>query len=78
MTGENDQTQARTLNTRDAVTGEELEIVYHPETGVILINCDVVTRAPALETEEGITVFHRSPDNRLFTVGQDSLSTLHL
>jgi len=68
----------KTVTTKDLMNGEELEIVYHPETGVVQVNGDTVTRSPALEDKEGETVFHRSSDNRIYTVDTESLTGLHL
>ena len=72
-----DEERSKTINTRDLMNGEELEVTYFPDTGVVKINGDTVVRSTPLETDEDQTVFHRSPDNRLFTISKEDLGRLH-
>lgn len=67
----------RTIRATDPETGEELEVVYDPSTGLYEINGDDVIRAEPLETRPDATVFQRPADKKLFTVFHSDLHQLH-
>jgi hypothetical protein len=67
----------RTVHTYDIEGGEMLVIDYFPPADVFTINGISVTRAQTHEDMDGLTVFVRHPDKKLFTVVTSSLAKLN-
>jgi len=70
--------QQRTVYTDDLETGEMILIAYFPAADVFTIDGISVTRAQTNEEMDGLTVFVRRPDNKLFTVATDGLAKLYI
>ncbi len=68
----------RTLITHDLVSGEDLFIVYFPKEDLVTINGYSVTQSLGHEGSEGQSIFHRGPDNKVYTVAADRTATLFL
>ncbi len=70
--------QQRTVYTDDLESGEMILIAYFPAADVFTINGISVTRAQTYEAMDGLTVFVRRPDQKLFTVVTSSLAKLYI
>ena len=68
--------EKRTVQTYDIEGGELLLIAYYPAADVFTIDGTSVTRAQTFEDMDGLTVFVRRPDKKLFTVVTSSLAKL--
>ena len=68
--------EKRTVHTYDLEGGELLLIAYYPAADVFTIDGTSVTRAQTFEDMDGLTVFVRRPDKKLFTVVTSSLAKL--
>ena len=70
--------EKRTVHTDDLESGELLLIGYFPDADVFTINGILVIRAHTYEDTDGLTVFVRRTDKKLFTVLTSSLAKLHI
>lgn len=70
--------QQRTVYTDDLESGEMLLIAYFPAADLFTIDGISVTRAQTYEEMDGLTVFVRRPDKKLFTVATGSLAKLYI
>ena len=70
--------EKRTVHTNDIENGEVLLIAYFPAADVFTINGVSVTRAETYEDMDGLTLFVRRPDKKLFTVITSSLAKLYI
>ncbi len=66
----------RTVHTYDSEGGELLSIAYFPAADIFTINGTMLTRAQTYEDMDGLTVFVRRSDKKVFTVSTDSLGEL--
>jgi hypothetical protein len=69
--------EKRTVHTYDIEGGELLLIAYFPTADVFTIDGISVTRAQTYEDMDGLTVFVRRPDKKVFTVVTSSLAKLN-
>ena len=72
------QNEKRTVYSYDLESGELLMLAYFPAADVFTIDGISVTRAQTNEDMDGLTVFVRRPDKKLFTVVTDSLAKLYI
>ncbi len=72
------ENQQRTVYTDDLESGEMLLIAYFPAADLFTIDGISVTRAQTYEEMDGLTVFVRRPDKKLFTVATGSLAKLYI
>ena len=70
--------EKRTVHTYDVEGGEILLIAYFPAADVFTIDGISVTRAQTYEDMDGLTVFVRRLDKRVFTVVTSSLAKLYI
>jgi uncharacterized protein YkuJ len=70
--------EKRTVHTYDVEGGEMLLIAYFPAADVFTINGIAVTRAQSYDDMDGLTVFVRRPDKKVFTVVTSSLAKLYI
>ncbi len=69
--------EKRTVHTYDIEGGELLLIAYFPAADVFTIDGISVIRAQTYEDMDGLTVFVRRSDKKLFTVVTSSLAKLY-
>jgi len=67
-----------TVHTYEVEGGELLLIAYFPAANLFTIDGTSVTRAQTNEDMDGLTVFIRRSDKKLFTVVTDSLAKLYI
>ena len=70
--------QKRTIYTDDLESGEMILIAYFPAAEIFTIDGISVTQAQTNEEMDGLTVFVRRPDNKVFTVVTSSLAKLNI
>ncbi len=74
----NRHNEKQTVHTYDVEGGEILLIAYFPAADVFTIDGILVTRAQTYEDMDGLTVFVRRPDKKVFTVVTSSLAKLYI
>lgn len=70
--------EQRTVYTDDLESGEMILIAYFAPAEIFTIDGIAVTPAQTYEDMDGLTVFVRRPDKKVFTVVTSSLAKLYI